>query len=228
MRPFAVLLLGVLLAGCVGQSPAAGLLDATTPKAEEARQGLLDEIADRIVQADTVQERALRLCLFSVVATEVGVYRLVTFGAEPGEADQLFGGMRRIRDTVARLRAIAEGPAGGIWVNTEVFYAVAQLTRAIEGPARSRTRALIGALLLQDLRSILKGVRTSAGQVALASAMMRDVKAAAESSKPSAELWSACLMRLEDNETRVAGLLGLRIPAADNDLRRRLSLDGPD
>ena len=208
------LLCGLLAGGCSfgGRLDPSGALDEAS-EAQAAEEGsLLDRMADRIVAAGTPEERALRICFFATVAAEVYVYRLRYFGAEPGELEAAFGSVARLESAVARLQAQERT----LWFETEMFYVVVDILRAVEGPARDRALGLASRVATFDWRGIARGLRTAGGQALLADRMFADANAAAEAMKAGKvtleEGWTACRERLAEKRGQLAATIGIAAP----------------
>lgn len=221
-RPLAVLAavaMGLLLAACewpkfvpkdVGIGHAAfGAPSAAPEPAEQDDQSLLDEIAHRIVAADDPQERALRVCLFSAVAAEAWVYRLLFHASDADEAMTAMGGLMRMQAATKRVQAEADS----LWFETEMFYSVVTMVRALEGPVRSRALGLAGSVLTRDWRGLARRLRSGAGQGLLASAMLRDIRAGfermARGDLSEAQAWAACEQRIAEKVEALSAALGI-------------------
>lgn len=214
----AIALLGISAGACSSMfpqmSPIMGAAPGAPAGAEDAggETSLLDRMADDIVAAGTPEQRALRVCLFSTVAAEVYVYRLLNYGGEAGELEGAYGTVARMAQSVKTLRA----QQATLWFEAEMFYAAAGIVRAVEGPVRDRALGAIGRVITQDWRGIARGLRTSAAQAALAGAMFRDARNAAEAIGSGAvtmeEAWDACQGRLDAKLAQLAGAIGIEAP----------------
>jgi hypothetical protein len=173
---------------------------------------VLDELADGIVEAGNQKERALRVCLFATIAAEVYSYRLLYYGGEEGELKTAYGTIAQLATKVHALREQEET----LWFETDMFYVVVGIVRAVEGPLRGRARGLAGTVALLDWRGIARGLRTSGGQALLAGAMVRDAKRAAALMRAGdvtlEQGWAECEGRLQRNLEVVSGALGVGIP----------------
>lgn len=172
----------------------------------------LDALADEIVNADTAAGRALRVCLLGAVAAELQTYRVLYYSEGRDPVLAAVGGIARMRSAVARIRAQADS----LWFETEMFYASADIVRAVEGPLRDRARSAVRRALTLDWRGIARGLRQAGGQTLLASAMFRDARRAADLLKQGRlqpeEAWQSCQGRIAQNEAALNGALGIDPP----------------
>ncbi len=215
MRVILALAAGLfLLAGCsfAGLSPTDALGQAQEAQAAPEGESLLDRMADNIVAAGTPEQRALRVCFFASVAAEVYSYRLRYYGAEPGELEAAFGSVSRLESAVARLQTQERT----LYFETEMFYTVVDIVRAVEGPVRDRALGLASTVAVFDWRGIARGLRTAGGQALLAGAMFRDAQAAAKAIEADtltlAEGWAACRGRLAEKRDQLAAMIGIEAP----------------
>lgn len=214
-----VALMGLAAGGCSRMLPQMAPIMGAAPAGEGDGEGVgaaqtwLDEMADGIVAAKTAEDRALRVCFFSAVAAEVWVYRILYYGAgNSDEAMTAAGAIARMRSSVESVRAAATS----LWFETEMFYAAAGIVRAVEGPLRDRALAAVGNLVLHDWRGIAHGLRQSAGQALLASAMFRDARAAAAAIAANtvdrATAWRACEGRIDQKLAAINAAIGIAPP----------------
>lgn len=209
--------LGRDLAAQSGGDPSTGSGQAGSAAEDKAT---LDSVADELVPASGPAARALRYCFLAAIAGEVWRQRVRLYPEGGDEASTALGGLLQIQASVASI----EAAASGVWYETETALAVIVMGRAIEGVVRERSRGLVTAVVLRDIRALLRGARRAAGLGFIAVAMVRDVKAfwprlalgedggGVGNQAAFTAGWAACRGRLEAAIAGLGGLVGM--PAA--------------
>ena len=143
------------------------------------------------------------------MAAEVWVYRILFYASDADEAMTAMGGLLRMEAAVRRVRAQADS----LWFETEMFYSVVTMGRALEGPVRNRALGFAGSVLTRDWRGLARKLRSGAGQGLLASAMLRDVRSAfqrvARGQLSAAQAWAACEQRIAEKVQALSSALGI-------------------
>lgn len=174
------------VAGCagVGRSPDAALADRL------------------LVEAETPEERRLRLCMVGAAVAELGADRVLRFDPADGPAvDAAIAGFER------RIGAIRD-TRSGLWLNAEMY----EVKRLFALAADERLRGRI-ANVLADGVADLSNLRRAADAFGKAAAIFADVDRAFERLHAGeiapGRMWDACLGRIAWNRERIAGLIDL-------------------
>ena len=185
---------------------------ATNAGDQEASDGVLDALADGIIQADTLEGRKLRVCFFAMAVSEAYTFRLTYYGADIDQKRIAYSAISGLANTVAKLRAAD----GGLFARTDMFYVSVDLIRAVEGPLRDRALSAIGDAATWNWRGLARGLREGVGQGWLISAMIADAKAAAElydaGELSSEAAWQACEGRIALNQQVLSAAIGIPAP----------------
>lgn len=160
-------------------------------------------LADRLlVEAQTPEERRLRLCMVGAAVAELGADRVLRFDPADGPAvDAAIAGFER------RIRAIRDA-GSGLWLNTEMYEVKRLFVLAAEARLRGRV-----ADVLADGAADLSNLRRAADALGKARAVFADVDRAFERLHAGeigpGRVWDACLARIAWNRERIAGLIDL-------------------
>jgi len=190
----------LLLPACVGMGTGLGSADPS--------EGVTDEWADKFILATTTPERTLRACMGAAVISEVWVYRLTLHPSTLADRTQARAAVSQISLAIQNIRefgSVERGP----WFETEIFYAVAYMLQGVEDSVKSRVLGGLSAAILGDFRSLFGGLRATAGQMALATVMIRDIEYQMESKDLSdpdqfEQAWADCQARLTYNLDRLS------------------------
>lgn len=168
------------LTACAGDDGLGGLF---------ASDSLTDGAADRIIPADTPEERGLRACFMATGIAELVKYRLLYFESTQGERDAARAALERMLAAIQVVRVstastlgdtsgdtVGDTAAASMWINTRMFYVGVDLVRAIEGTVKDRVLGAVRAALTGQIGDILSRLRVRAGQTALANQMVDDVQ----------------------------------------------------
>ena len=210
----ALLLLALTACGSL-QDIVPGGLKAGAPAsnvASESEDAWLDRLADQIINADTPEGRALRMCFFNATAAELYTFRLTYYGSPIDEKRTAYGAVLSIQNSVQKLHSQSDP----LWFETDMFYAGVDLIRAVEGPLRDRALGLATNAAGQNWKGLARSLREGAGQGFLASAMFRDARHAADALEANSldmkTAWASCEGRIQRNLDILSGAIGVAAP----------------
>lgn len=179
----------LVLAACVGN-------EQTTP----------DEIADQVLPADTIEERAVRLAIVNSLAARLATDRVTRVNAE--DASQVLTLLDRLTGSTEAARALS---SEDLFANVDLTTAAEILVVAGYQRERRKARDLLGWLVGEggNASTILDTV----GAGFIAEAYLVDAKAImariADGSLERDVVFDEALRRIAANRDRVAAMLGL-------------------
>ncbi len=163
---------------------------------------VLTDRADTFVEATTPEQRALRACMATAILSEVWAYRLIHLGSTADEREAARVAMTNMLESIADLRL-----NDGIWFETQMFYATHTMLRSAAPAVKGRILGGVAQGLGGDIMGLVRGLKTTAIQVALAKVMKRDVVNLFETMNTTEDLkigWAACRFRIEGNMDKLS------------------------
>ena len=187
MKYFLILSVMLALGACTGSS---GPISSISKEA-----------ADKVWPAATQEARAVRVCMASAIIAEVWTYRLTWEGGSMEEKAQARGVILTMIDDVQNVRGLTND---SIWFETNMFYSLNGLLRHAGPLVKDRILDNVQHALTGNIGALIAELRTTAGQVALTDAMMRDISPIFETETPDIDAaWAACEERLALNLGRL-------------------------
>jgi len=158
----------------------------------------LDGVADRLMtNADTNEDRALRIGFITVGAAEIAVQRVTLF--DPGDAGNVYTAVQDFRDVAISM----QDRTNTIFFNVDLFYVERVLIRAAAG----RTRAFVTRILVPGIDT--ENAARAAVALGVSDALKRDVETALqridEGTLSRQDAWAAIVDRLDRLLARLEG-----------------------
>ena len=196
MTPILAIMLSVGLVACTPRDGISPSLPKTDAKADEV-----------FVEANTPEERALRLCFSASVVSEIWVYRMTEEATTRLDRERARTALIVMKDAVADLKNNIDT----MWFETEMIYGVKSLVDTAETGVRQRLLDRLTSFASGSYSPLdfFRGVRTTLGQTAIANAMVQDIRRLYDEAgflfpEKQEEAWAHCADRIEKNINKLS------------------------